>query len=124
MTDINEMIAKMRSVKISDAVEDSFHSIQKHLVRLERLQLLMGLRADGKKIGKYKDPHYAVRKYQMNPLAGFGYMDWRVTGALHNDVFAEIREGGFVLDSLDPKTGPLIERLGDPFGITRENKPE
>lgn len=124
MPGINEMIRKMNSVNMTDVVEQSLHRAQKKLVQLQRLQLLMGLRADGKKIGKYKDPHYAVRKFQMNPLAGFGFMDWRVTGALHKDVFAEIRENSVVFFSLDAKTNKLVERFGDPFGLTKKNTGE
>ncbi len=118
------MIRKMESVKMADVVEDSLFAIQGQLVKLQRLQLLMGQRADGKKIGKYKDPHYAVKKYQMNPLAGFGFMDWRVTGALHGGVFAEIRENSVVFYSTDSKTNALTERLGDVFGLNKANTKE
>ncbi len=124
MSGINEMIRKMESVKIADVVEESLFAIQDKLVKLQRLQLLMGQRADGKKIGKYKDPHYAVRKFQLNPLAGFGFMDWRVTGALHGGVFAEVRESSVVFYSTDSKTNALTERLGDPFGLNKANTGE
>lgn len=94
------------------------------LLEKQRDQLLRGERANGKKIGKYKNPAYAAKKYAMNPLAGEGNMDWKLTGALHNDLFVDVREEDIIFDSGDSKTGDLIKRFGDPFGINKDNQEE
>lgn len=100
------------------AVEDNVPLIK----TLEIDQLKHGLRKDGTKIGRYKNEHYAVQKYIQNPLAGFGNMDWIKTGQLASEIFVDVREEVYVIDSSDIKTANLIEQHGDPFGLTIENK--
>lgn len=58
----------------------------------------------------------------MNPLPGLGYMDWKLTGELQNEIFIDVRPASFVIDSADSKTSGLISRFGDPFGLTLESR--
>lgn len=122
MATIDKLIRNAQSLDLREVVEDAMDATKKELVRSQRDQLLHGLRADGGRIGQYKDKYYAKKKYALNPLAGEGNMDWKLTGELHADIFADVRDNTVVLDSADPKTGALIERLGDPFGLTRDRR--
>jgi hypothetical protein len=121
MGTISRLIANTQKVSMQGVLEDSFDATKKEMIRLQKDQLLHGERADGKKIGKYRSPSYAKKKHAQNPLAGYGNMDWKLTGELHKEIFADVRENSVVLDSADPKTGKLIEAHGDPFGLTEKN---
>lgn len=124
MSTISRLIANLDKVKINDVLEDSFEATKGDMIRLQKEQLLKGERADGKKIGKYKNPAYARKKHAQNPLAGLGFMDWKLTGDLHKDVFADVRGNSVVIDSADEKTTRLIKNHGDPFGLNKDNSGE
>ena len=122
MSTINEIRRRIASLDISDAAATAIDQSRNVIVKQQHDQLLHGLRADGKKIGRYKNKAYAAKKAAMNPLPGFGFMDWKLTGQLHKDIFIDVRKETFVLDSADSKTGGLISRFNDPFGLTLEGR--
>jgi len=119
---IEEMIDRLNDFSIDDSVEESLEKSTEKMKRLQQDQLLRGERADGGKIGQYKNDAYAVKKYIQNPLAGFGNMDWILTGALKKEVFVLIGKDDIEIDSLNEKTDSLIKNNGDPFGLTDENE--
>lgn len=121
MSTISKLLRNLERVSLSDVLEDSFEETKTDMIRLQKEQLLKGERADGKKIGRYKNPAYAKKKHAQNPLPGLGYMDWKLKGDLHKEVFADVRENSVVLDSADLKTGRLIKQHGDPFGLNTDN---
>lgn len=119
---IDKLIRNTQSLNMREVVEASMESTKGDLLRRQKGQLLRGERADGTKIGKYKNEAYAKKKHALNPLAGEGNMDWALTGALYEEIFADVREGSVVLDSADPKADKLIEEHGDPFGLNKDNR--
>lgn len=108
-------------VDVPFEAREALHDIRQTVIQLQQEQLKHGLRADGKMIGKYRSKVYAAKKHAMNPLPGLGNMDWKLTGALHKDLFIDVREDIYIMDSADSKTGSLIERFGDPFGLSEES---
>lgn len=121
---IGQLISNTQKINLREVVGDALDATKKNLVKFQKQQLLHGERADGKKIGKYKSKAYAAKKNAQNPLPGLGFMDWKLTGDLHSEVFADVREDKVVFDSADSKTGFLIKRLGDPFGLNPESVSE
>lgn len=120
-SDLKERIKK---VDVVFEAAEAIHDTAKTVVEKQRLQLLAGQRADGSPVGFYANEQYADLKYAMNPKAGYGIMDWKLTGSLHKDIFVDVRaqEGEYIIDSTDAKTGELIKRIGDPFGLTEQNQ--
>lgn len=112
----------IESINISDLAAQSIDDTKENIKDLQRDQLLHGLRGDGKKIGKYRSRKYAAAKNAMNPLAGLGNVDLKLTGAVHGDLFVDVREDEYVIDSADSKMGKLIEKYGDPLGLAQENE--
>lgn len=122
MTTINKIRNRIASLDIADEAATAIDQSRNVIINEQKDQLLHGLRADGTKIGKYKNRAYALKKAAMNPLPGVGFMDWKLTGELHSDIFIDVRPETFVIDSVDSKTGGLIDRFGDPFGLTLESR--
>lgn len=95
---------------------------REEIIRLEQQQMLSGKKADDSHIGQYKSGKYALMKWQQNPLAGMGNVDLHLTGAFFNDMFVDVRTLSFVMDSGDSKAGDLIDKYGDPFGLSLESR--
>ena len=110
---------------IKEVVENSLIDTRNELTAAQRNQMLHGERSSGKKIGKYKNPDYAVKKYQMNPLAGLGFKDLKLEGDFHKEIIVDVRQNAVVFGSADEKTSDIIEREGDNiFGLTKERAAE
>lgn len=122
MSTISTIQKRLQALNIQEVAADAIEESSDVILREQKNQLLRGERADGKKIGRYRSPIYAAKKAALNPLAGFGNMDWRLTGALHNNIFLDVRDASFVLDSGDPKMGKLVEEFGDPMGLGTESR--
>ncbi len=72
-----------------------------------------GERPDGRKIGKYRSGEYADFKHQINPRAGFGYIDLILSRSFVGKMFVRpFIRGSFRLDSTDSKTGNLLGKYG------------
>jgi hypothetical protein len=115
--DIGTLIDNLSAVSIPKIVEEATYNTSDRLVKSQRAQMLYGEGSKGK-IGKYRSAAYARKKYQMNPIAGEGNVDLRLTGDFSKGVFADVRTDGVVLDSGDPKTSALVKKYGeDIFGL-------
>lgn len=124
MTTISDLLETLERLDVPFEAAESIHDSRETIVEKQRDQLLHGIRANGKMIGKYRSKVYAAKKFAQNPLAGFGNMDWKLEGDVHRDLFVDVREDIYIIDSADSKTGDLIERFGDPFGLTEESQVE
>lgn len=71
-----------------------------------------GKRPDGNQIGKYSGGFYSLKKYKLNPLAGSGNVDLKLTGASERGEFIRQEAGGFVIDTNTPQWGYNIIRYG------------
>lgn len=122
---IQHLIRNTRTIKPTEVVGESIEATKQALIRLQRLQMLMGYRSDGKRIGKYRNKDYAVTKAVQNPLAGFGFMDLRLEGYFQNDIFVDVRENSMVFGSVNEKTPDLVNRVGETiFGLNAKNRAE
>jgi hypothetical protein len=122
MITVAELNRRVKRLNVETTSEESIDQTKEDYKTSQRDQMLHGLKADGSKIGKYRSPAYARRKYAMNPLAGFGNMDWRLTGSLHKEIFVNADNGLIVTGSADEKFNKLAEAFGDPLGLGGEYK--
>lgn len=125
MTTIAGLKKRVDGLNVSDQSQFAIDDTRGQLVLKQQMQMLHGLDAKGEKIGKYRNPEYAAAKYAMNPLAGEGYVDLRLTKQFFNDQFVDVRTDVFVIDSGDPKTRLLVQKYGeDIFGLNKDYKAE
>lgn len=122
MTTVTDLQQRLKKLDIHFEAEEAMNNTADDILSKQKDQLLHGVRADGSMIGKYKSQVYAAKKHAMNPLPGFGNMDWKLTGDLHKALFVDVRRDIFVIDSADSKTGSLIQRFGDPMGLTKQSQ--
>lgn len=124
MATILSMLKKFEQLNTDEIAVDSIDATKDEIKVKQKDQLLHGLRPDGSKIGKYRSNKYATKKYALNPLAGIGNVDLKLTGDLHREIFVDVRDNTLVIDSADEKTGSLINKYGDPFGLGSERRAE
>lgn len=118
----DEIFEGLENLDIKAIAGEAIDETREKLMNLQRDQLLHGLRADGKLIGKYRNNKYARVKNQMNPLAGLGNVDLKLTGAVHNELFVDVRDNEYIIDSADSKMADLVEKYDDPLGLTEDNE--
>ncbi len=122
MTTISDAFESLKTIDIQGEAAGAIDDTKEEMKNIQRDQLLHGIKGDGKQIGKYRNRAYAAKKYAMNPLAGIGNVDLKLTGSVHNDIFVDVRDREFIIDSADTKMEGLTEKYGDPFGLTDENE--
>lgn len=115
------MISRLEAMSITDIVGTAMENTQKRLTDAQRNQMLEGLDSNGKKIGKYKSKTYAAKKFAMNPLAGLGNIDLKLTGEFQAAILVDVRPDNqsLVFSSADEKTAMLVSLQGkDIFGLS------
>lgn len=127
------MLNRFKSVDILGEIPKIIQSDEKELVELNQSQLLRGKTSKDGQVGTYVLEDYADLKYFMNPLAGHGNVDLKLTGAFYDGFFITVDNSYFTFDSKDGKTYAsesgeglglsLTEKYGnDIFGLTVQNK--
>lgn len=124
MPGINTMIRRMEGVDFKEVIQVSVAATVKEYEQLQKLQMLTGKDSEGKAIGKYKNKKYAAEKYAMNPLAGFGNMDFRLTGDFFKEFFTRLGSNSVMISSSNSKTERLLKINGKVFGLHAENASE
>ncbi len=95
------------------------------LAELNRSQLLEGINEEGQRIGytnPYKSLDYAIYKNELNPLAGEGNPDLRLTGDYWDSIDATIKNKEIYMIAKDEKAPKLEHYRG--IGIAPFNYPE
>ena len=114
-TNLRRFDARTKSAKLFIIKADE-------VVKLNREQMLEGIKKTGEKIGTYKSARYAARKAELNPKAGKGNVDLKFTGRFQKAMKTEIKGGNIDIASTDKKAGKLISKYGtDIYGLTKAN---
>lgn len=93
-------------------MRQAFVNTKEQLLEVQRLQMLEGLNADGDKIGKYKNPKYALRKNEMNPVPGLGVPDLNLTGQWQGELDVKIDADTIEIIAPDnDKTANLVSKF-------------
>jgi hypothetical protein len=127
MGTIDRLINNVKTLNVTDVIAESMDATMSELVKFQKYQMLMGYRADGERIGKYRNKYYAAQKYKLNPLAGYGYVDLKLEGYFQGDIFVDVRDmsKSVVFSSMDPKVNDLTEKYGDEiWGLRTETAQE
>lgn len=114
---INALTKKWTNVDVSLLVRRSLEAQTETLAEFQIGQLITGVNREGTKIGKYKDQkHYAKYKFNLNTLAGYGFVDLRVYGDYYAGMVAKVTTDRVMFYSKDEKNDELNKKY-DPLGL-------
>jgi hypothetical protein len=125
MRTVNNMIQAQNQIDLPFELEEALVDTQSNYVELQKEQMLHGLNAEGASIGTYVNAQYASMKNSLNPIPGFGKVDLKLTGQFYQDIYADARSEGIIVDSADQKSESLQQRYGQIiFGLADDRKQE
>lgn len=110
-----ELVRRVENFDLIEEAKEVLRENPDEIPRLIRMQMYSGIHGGtGGKIGRYKDPAYAVMKHELNPDAGLGNVDLRLTGEHYSGIEARLTGGnGIETHSRDKKGEWLADRYGD-----------
>lgn len=115
------MIEKLQNVDFKTLLKESLNDNKEALKEYQQEQMLEGKSKIGK-IGKYRSKSYAGRKYAINPKAGLGNVDLKLTGSFQSKIVIKVKNDSVAFDSTDEKAKKLIKKYGkNVFGLNKEN---
>lgn len=122
MAGINALIRNLEAIDMEQVIGEALEqTIEQHKIRLQN-QMLHGEAKTGK-IGKYRSLSYAARKVLINPLAGFGNVDLKLTGSFQDLIEIKVDGAGTNTTSADEKAEELRHKYGDEiYGLNKQNK--
>lgn len=122
MGTIKALYDRVNQVDLRNEVPRIITDTSFEIEALNKEQLYSGLSVDGLKIEPYKDNRYAEMKHTLNPLPGYGVMDFFVTGTFYKGFFVTVKMDAFIVDSRDSKTSRLENKGFEIFGLSKESK--
>lgn len=125
MRTINSLLQSTKRLDVSFLIENSLIETAQTYTGIQKDQMIHGLNSKGTAIGKYRSKTYAQKKANMNPLAGEGNVDLKLTGSFYDAIFTDVRSEGIIVDSADQKSSALQQKYGTTiFGLDDDNKQE
>jgi hypothetical protein len=120
------LIQVLKGVKVATiAVEAIKQTEPEYLTAQTQKQMLYGVDSTGKKISpSYTTSAYSRKKVKMNPLAGYGTPDLRISGALYKETkFLKVDETQIEIESQVPYAKYVESRYGsDIYGLSPKNR--
>jgi len=122
-----ELIADLEQVNIKETALVVMKANAKEFTMLNQAQMLEG-KGKTKNIGKYSGSplgrKYSKMKKSMNPLAGEGNVDLRLTGSYYRGMRMEMKGDDIEMDSSDSKADDLLAKYGgNIYGLNEKNMP-
>lgn len=116
MTTVEDMLNRVRKVDLDFETEESINDVRDVYVKEQREQLYTGKLSTGEPIEpEYSDQTVRSKKRKGQP---FNRVTLKDTGEFYKNIFLDVREDIFVIDSADPKTDKLVEKYSeDIFGL-------
>lgn len=125
MATLLALIKRVEQLPIDTVISESVEAVAPQITDRQRDQMLEGKNAEGKTIGRYRDPAYARYKNSLNPVPGLGIPDLKLTGEFYREIYAEVRGDKVIIDSTNEKTEALAKRFGESiFGLNKATKAE
>lgn len=125
MSRIKEYIDKLKAISEqvqTDALLRVVNAHKTQLIDYNQAQLLAGKNSRGEVLGTYRNEKYAALKNRLNPLAGFGVWDLRLSGDLYSAMFIDAQSFPVTIDSSDSKADKF--RDVSPFNLDTKSKDE
>lgn len=120
---VKELAAKIATIDLERMKVLAVEANEAAIVDMNRQQMVKGSRADGEVIEpEYRSFSYAMMKKDRGGQAPLFIPDLKLTGDFHEAMAMAVDEDGYEIGSSDEKTGMLMEKYRDIFGLTEENK--
>lgn len=123
MATASNLLKNLKAINVNDAVEYTLINKSSELLHAQRLQMKQGLSSNGKPfINKNTGtdeyaPSTAKRKGKKKPIDLFDKGDFQ------KELFVDVRENTFVIDSADRKTDKLIKQFGgEILGLNEDSR--
>ena len=109
----------LKSIEFNKIIQEGIFETKNEIVEYQKGQMLRGLKSTGAIIGKYKNKDYAIKKANMNPLAGINNVDLRLTGEFQRNIKLKFFSSSFEIFSTDWKFEELSNKYGNEiFGLS------
>ena len=126
MATVLDMQQNLKRFDVKATTTGVFTTNAVHVIELNQAQMLKGLTKTGEGIGTYSTSplgqQYSEFKASLNPEAGAGNVDLKLTGSFYRGMKMQIKGENIDIASTDKKAGALTSKYGeDVFGLTLEN---
>lgn len=113
--DLHKKLSRKTKAEINASITEIIRGRTKEILDMNRAQMQAGIKPDGSEIGRYQSEKYAE-------LKGHDYVDLFLTGDMYYSMFVDVDSERIAIGADDEKTDNLLEKYGDFFGLTSENK--
>jgi hypothetical protein len=118
MRTLSSLIQAVESLNLDNLMVKSMDQVSPTYLEQQKEQMSYAVKGTGQPIGKYGTAWYARKKNQMNPNAGYGNVDLKLTGSFYEAMEAKAQPEGMNIDSTDQKSQMLQQIYGnDIFGL-------
>jgi hypothetical protein len=123
MRTLSGLISAVESLNLNNIILESMDQASPTYLEQQKEQMSYAVNEKGQTIGKYRSAAYARKKNQMNPNAGYGNVDLKLTGSFYEAMEAKAQPEGMNINSTDQKSQMLQQKYGsDIFGLFGEWK--
>ena len=123
MGTVRQLLNRVKSFNAIAAAGRAMRESQEAILDINREQLQHGINADNEPVGFYRSISYALDKNRRNPLAGYGVVDLKDTGAFYKSFKLTIVGNKWTITATDVKAISLEAKYSPKiYGFTEENK--
>jgi hypothetical protein len=122
MNQLLQLIHRFQYLPVSDMVRETIEENASIIEAKQISQLDAGLYPDGGPIlPEYIDFTIEIKKIKGQPYDKVTLHD---TGNFYRGIKLDLESDSFTLDSSDSKTGDLVDKYGEVFGLSEQSKQE
>lgn len=121
MTTVQDVLDRVTAFDLEFETEEAMNDTAAEFVKKQREQLFSGINEKGEKIQPaYSPKTVAIKKKKGQP---FDRVTTRDTGEFHRDIFLDVRDNEFIVDSADSKSEALQKKYGgELMGLSEDNQ--
>jgi hypothetical protein len=122
MSTAGELLEAIERVNVMDIARTAIERTAAGMIELQQSQMMEG-KGKTKNIGRYRNKQYAQFKSELNPTAGLGNVDLKLTGAFFAGMEAKLDGDDINIDSTDEKAAGLTSKYGGQiWGLNDKNQ--
>lgn len=122
MSELQSLVDRLKALKqtLPELVRQVIEESEEEIIDLNQLQMYEGINPDGSNI----EPEYTTLTKRIKRIKGqpFDRVTLRDTGSFYGNMKVKVAGDIIGIDSTDSKRNKLVEKYGNPFGLTEENK--
>lgn len=121
---VRELNNRLQVIDVDELCREAVTQNASKLVTMNKRQLEVGETITGGSIKpSYRSRLYAkYKQLEMGSQSPLGTPDLKLTGDFHKGFFLTVEDNEYFIESSDEKTGMLVDKYKDIFGLTTQNK--